>query len=60
MRYENVVEARKLALEFAEKSKRLLMATTDKSGMIWGSKLSGDLRRTSMDLTRMLAEMRKP
>lgn len=30
------------------------------SGQIWGSKESGALRRASMDLTRALAEMRKP
>jgi len=27
---------------------------------IWGTKESGQLRRTSMDLTRALTEMRKP
>lgn len=30
---------------------------TDKS---WGSRASGQLRRTSMDLTRILADLRKP
>ena len=35
-------------------------AVATPGGQVWGSKESGALRRASMDLTRALAEMRKP
>jgi hypothetical protein len=47
----------KEAREFIKRAKVVIKET--ENDWIWGSKNSGALRRSSMDLTRALAEMRK-
>jgi hypothetical protein len=59
MRYDAVIKA----VEEAERFQKLayLLHKCDKNDWeITGSKLSGAVRRASMDLTRALAEMRRP
>lgn len=62
MNWGNIVAARKEAERFLECVDILEMTIGNKSN--WGSwenpKQRGALRRASMDLTRALAEMRKP
>lgn len=54
---ESVRKARAEAREFDRRATELLKAEGD----AWtGGRLSGALRRQSMELTRALAEMRKP
>lgn len=50
------------AQRFLEKNKEFEASITKGQfgGYVWGTKESGALRRASMDLTRALAEMRKP
>jgi hypothetical protein len=56
---EKVIEEAKHTIEAAEEVLREAEERGYKYG-IWGSKATGTLRRRSMDLTRALAEMRKP
>ena len=63
MRVGRIREAVERARLFARKGEELIQATKGEGGislLICGSKQSGQLRRSSMDLTRALAEMRKP
>ena len=51
----------KEATETIEAAQAVLAEADDANHWaIWGSKYTGALRRRSMDLTRALAEMRKP
>ena len=55
------VECQALAREFADLAEELERKTA--AGSSWffcGSKLSGQVRRKSMDLTRALADLRRP
>jgi hypothetical protein len=38
----------------------MLMAEPNRGDLLYGSRMSGAVRRSSLDLTRALAEMRKP
>ena len=72
MRIEDIATARNEAVRFIERADRLLDAEealrqemTAKGRSYWtqpidGSKLSGAVKRSSMDLTRALADMRNP
>ena len=62
MNNEKITEAVREAKRFIEKHKKFAESLTQsQSGYAYfGSKESGALRRASMDLTRALAEMRKP
>jgi hypothetical protein len=62
VRPENIDKAVKAALQFVDLS-RAMKTTKYPSGFIGltaGPKESGAFRRASMELTRALAEMRKP
>lgn len=58
MNMENVDAAVVEAKRFLNRVEQLSEA--DRSSLPWGSKESGAVRRSSMDLTRALAEMRRP
>jgi hypothetical protein len=60
MKIQNVQEAATLAARFIELAKLSMAESDEKYYSIQASKISGALRRCSMDLTRALAEMRKP
>jgi hypothetical protein len=63
MRVERIREAVERARLLARQGEEFIQATKTEEGrymLICGNKQSGQLRRTSMDLTRALAEMRKP
>ena len=63
MRVETIREAVERARMFARQGDAFIQATKAEGGkylLICGNKQSGQLRRSSMDLTRALAEMRKP
>lgn len=63
MKHEALKKAKAEALRFLEKVKELEQADTGGSvicNYIWGSQYTGAVKRASMDLTRALAEMRKP
>lgn len=51
----------RLCREFLERAKKVKGedATLGKDAWYWGSKDTGALRRTSMELTRALAELRR-
>lgn len=51
-------EAHSLARRFQQEAEALFASSHSAHGYIHGSKLSGQVRRTSMDLTRKLAELR--
>lgn len=56
-----LVECQALAREFADLAEELERKTVgEKVWFIHGSKLSGQVRRKSMDLTRALADLRRP
>jgi hypothetical protein len=59
MREARIQTACTVAKQFIKDADNLLQSP-NKDYEIVGSKLSGMLRRTSMNLTRILAEMRKP
>ena len=59
MTNETVRDAMKEAERFLQAARNALAVTTPVS-FFYGTKESGALRRASMDLTRALAEMRKP
>jgi len=59
MKTSKIQEARKEALRFADLATKLLRQS-DIETKLYGSADSGALRRSSLDLTRKLAEMRKP
>lgn len=50
------------AEEFVRSAQKVLDECSLESSVntLWGTKATGTLRRASMDLTRALAEMRKP
>lgn len=61
MNAEGVRKAAREAKEFVELAGRLLEVETFAKNMtITGTRLSGAVRRKSLDLTRALADMRKP
>lgn len=59
MQIEKIKKAQSEARRFLETVYELLESLTQKWD-ITGSRLSGALRRSSLDLTRALAAMRKP
>lgn len=63
MRIERIRDSENLARKFARDSAAFVEATKAEGAkylVITGSKQSGALRRLSLELTRALAEMRKP
>jgi hypothetical protein len=63
MTHANLAKAKGEALRFLEKVKELEKSDANEStshSYYWASKQSGAVKRASMDLTRALAEMRKP
>ena len=65
MNIENIKKAKEEALRFVERVDELLREKTkydsgDKKYWFNAPKQSGAVRRASLDLTRALAEMRKP
>ncbi len=62
MRIEKIRVAVEMARLFARQGEELIQATKTESGkyLLFGSKQSASLRRLSMNLTRELAEMRRP
>lgn len=59
MNMKKIKEAKAEAMRFLRKVAELEAAEGDNAEILWGSKQSGAVRRSSMDLTRSLAEMRK-
>ena len=55
-----IAKAIKTATAFLEAAAECQKILTDTDGFIVGNAKSGALRRASMELTRALAEMRKP
>lgn len=62
MKIEKIRKAVKRARRFAKEGEALILEIKAPQGesLLYGSKQSGSLRRRSLDLTRSLAEMRKP
>lgn len=62
MRVEKIRVAVEMARLFARQGEELIQATKKEEGkyLLFGSKQSASLRRLSMNLTRELAEMRRP
>lgn len=61
MKIAAVRRAKAEAEEFVRRAKKVIEEYGDNDcEFIWGSPASGALRRQSMELTRVLAEMRKP
>ncbi len=62
MTKNDVEKAECLALEFARRATQLLLklGPEDMDADLCGSKDTGALRRASMELTRALADMRRP
>lgn len=64
MEYTNVIKAKEEALRFLRKVSEFEKACKESdssiSMMMMGCKETGAVRRASMDLTRALADMRKP
>lgn len=61
MTIENIKRAQAEAKRFLERVDDLIFQINEPIGLVWRpSKESGALRRASMDLTRALAEMRRP
>ena len=58
MNREQIRSAADLAEEFADLARRV--SAGPDSQYICGTKLTGQLRRASLDLTRKLADMRRP
>ncbi len=58
MKEARILHAERMAKQFIA-SVSCLLKSPNKDYEIVGSKLSGTVRRASMDLTRALAEMRK-
>ena len=50
----------KLCREFLERAKVTKETANGNSAWFWGSKDTAALRRTSMELTRALADLRRP
>jgi hypothetical protein len=59
VKVSKIEEARKEALRFVDLSTKLLRQS-DKESLLFGSALSGSMKRASLDLSRSLSEMRKP
>lgn len=59
MQTSKIQQARQEALRFVDLATKLLRQS-DVQTKLYGSADSGALRRSSLDLTRALAEMRKP
>lgn len=59
---KNIQRAKQEAIRFLDRVENIEYSLSDKpkSFLIFASKESGALRRASMDLTRALAEMRRP
>ena len=62
MRVERIRESVERARLFARQGEALIQETKKEGGkyLLFGGKQSGQLRRSSMDLSRSLSEMRKP
>ena len=60
MNLEKILEVRNEAERFIHEVAKLVSESPNKDWEITGSKLSGSVRRASLDLSRKLAEMRKP
>jgi len=60
MTKEKIKEAISEAKRFIKLASNCLESESKNPGLLYGSKESGSTRRSSMDLTRKLAEMRKP
>jgi hypothetical protein len=59
MKISTLEQSVKEAERYIARAKKLRMGITDRHGDdIWGSKESGAVRRASMDLTRVLADLR--
>jgi hypothetical protein len=59
MKEETIKEATRIARHFIERANRVIKSENP-HWEITGTKASGELRRISMELTRVLADMRKP
>ena len=59
MKLAQIEAARREALRFADLAVKLVKHTEAQT-LLYGSAMSGQLKRASLDLTRALAEMRKP
>lgn len=59
MKREAVKKAIEEAQKFIDRAETLIEDEKDRD-FFWGSKASGATRRASMELTRALAEMRRP
>jgi len=60
MNIERLIKAKKEALRFLEKVAELEKDTIGKkTGYVYGSKETGAVKRSSMDLTRSLADLRR-
>jgi hypothetical protein len=59
VKVSKIEEARKEALRFVDLATKLLRQS-DKESLLYGSALSGSMKRASLDLSRSLSEMRKP
>ena len=60
MNLEKVIKAEKEAKRFLVITKKVEQEISKDEYLFYGNKLTGALRRSSMDLTRELAELRKP
>jgi hypothetical protein len=60
MRVPAIEKALAEARQFAGRAQAVLNAAKDDKYLFFGSKLTGSLRRQSLELTRALAELRKP
>ena len=59
MTYGELARCQALAREFADLAEELERQSST-NHWVMGSKLSGQVRRKSMDLTRALADLRRP
>jgi len=59
MTVTKIKAAIKEAQEFIKRAKAAIAEHETSDNRMWGSKAAGALRRSSMELTRALAEMRK-
>ncbi len=60
MNLEKLLEAKSEAERFLKKVEKLEERANTDTYAFWGCKESGDVRRSSMDLSRSLSELRKP
>lgn len=60
MTIEKIKLAQAEAIRFLARVEDLMFEVSEPTGPVWACRESGALRRASMDLTRALAEMRRP